>query len=96
MRSKGKLLGMIYGFPMYYMHYFVQCVFRQNVEKFIDIGEIGCTCIPKCNWTMVNLLKQTRFFMMLPVGVVLCMLGQYRVFPPVHSSTKVMAVFSLE
>ena len=53
---------------------------------FIDIGEIGCLSIPKCHWMVivVNLVKQTWFIcMMLPVGVVLCMLGQYRVLPHV-------------
>ena len=52
---------------------------------FIDIGEIGCLSIPKCHWMVivVNLVKQTWFFfcMMLPVGVVLCMLGQYWILP---------------
>ena len=51
--------------------------FGKFVMTFIDIGEIGCMSMTKC------LVKQTRFFcMMLPVGVVLCILGQYGVFPP--------------
>ena len=39
----------------------------------------------RCHWMVivVNLAKQTWFFcMMLPVGVVLCMSGQYWVFSP--------------
>ena len=50
---------------------------------FIDIGYIGCMSIPKCLWIVivVNLAKQTWFFcMILPVGVVICIVGQYRVF----------------
>ena len=36
--------------------------------------------------TVVKLVKQTfDFCMMLPVGVVLCMLGQYGVFPPLDA-----------
>ena len=41
--------------------------------------------IPKCHWMVivVNLIKQTWFLcMVLPVGVALCMLGRYQVFPP--------------
>ena len=59
--------------------------FGKFVMTFIDIGEIGCTGIPKCHWMVivVNLVKQIWLFcMMLPVGVVLCMLGQHWVFPP--------------
>ena len=58
--------------------------FGRFVVTFIDIGEIGWMSIPKCHWilTMENLVKELPFCMMLPVGVVLCMPGQYWVFPP--------------
>ena len=45
---------------------------------------IGRMCIPKCHWKniVVNLIEQRCFFMTLPGGLVLCVPGQYRVFPP--------------
>ena len=46
---------------------------------------IGRMCIPKCHWKiiLVNLVEQRWFFFVtLPGGLVLCVLGQYRVFPP--------------
>ena len=55
--------------------------FGKFVMKFIDIGVIGLISVPKYYRVVivVNLVKQTWvFFMMLPVGVVVCMLGQYR------------------
>ena len=72
---------------MYCLDYFVWCVFWKTFMTFIAVGEIGCMNIPKCHWMaiVVYLVKQIWFFLfciMLPVGVVLCMLGQYRVFPP--------------
>ena len=54
--------------------------FVKFVMQFIDIGATGLISIPKYYLVviMVNLVKQTGFFcMMLPVGVVMCMLGQY-------------------
>ena len=42
-------------------------------------------CIPKCHWKIivVNLVEQRCFFFVtLPGGLVLCVPGQYRVFPP--------------
>ena len=41
-------------------------------------------CIPKCHWKIivVNLVEQRCFFVTLPGGLVLCVPGQYRVFPP--------------
>ena len=59
--------------------------FGKFVMTFIDIGNIGCMSISKCHWMVivVNLVKQTWLFCMIqPVGVVLCMPGQYRVCPP--------------
>ena len=46
---------------------------------------IGRMCIPKCHWKIivVNLVEQRWFFFVtLPGGLVLCVPGQYRVFPP--------------
>ena len=57
--------------------------FGKFAMTFIDGGEIGFMSIPKYHRlvTVVNLVKQTRFFcMMLPVVVVLCMPGQYGIF----------------
>ena len=50
----------------------------------IDIGEIGCMSIPKCHWMVIviSLVKKLDFCIVLPVGVELCMPGQYRIFPP--------------
>ena len=59
--------------------------FGTIVMILIDNGEIDCMSIPKCHWVviLVNLTKQAWFFcMMLFVGTVLCMPGQYWVFPP--------------
>ena len=57
--------------------------FKRFVVAFIDIREIGWMSIPKCHWivTMENLVKERAFCMMLPVGVALCMPGQYWIFP---------------
>ena len=69
---------------MHCMHYFFNAHFGKFAMTFIRIGEIVCMSIPTCHWTVnvVNLIKQTSFFcIMMPVGVVLCMPGQYRVFP---------------
>ena len=81
LRSKCRLVGRIYVF-MYCMHYLFNVHFGTFVMTFIDIGEIGCMIIPKCHWVVIvgNLVKQIWFFcMILPVGVALCMPGQYRV-----------------
>ena len=69
--------------------WFVCTIFIVYFSKFgmtlTDIGETGCMNSPKYYWMLIveNLVKQTwSFCMMLPVGVVLCMLNQYWVFPP--------------
>ena len=83
-RSKGRLVGRIYGFSMYCKRYLFNVYFGKLVMTFIDIGEIGFMSISKCHWMVivVNLVKQTWLLAELPVGVVLCMPGQYRVFQP--------------
>ena len=88
-RSNGRLAGRIYGFSMYCMHYFVWCVFWYICDVIYWFGEIGCMSIPRCHW-MVIVSNKLDFCMMLPVGVFLCMPGQYRVFPPLAAIIAVL------
>ena len=66
----------------YFFYSVVSCHFwRHLMIKWV----IGRMCIPKCHWKIivVNLVEQRWFFFVtLPGGLVLYVLGQYRVFPP--------------
>ena len=63
MRSRGRLVGRIYGFQCIVCTILLNVYFGKFVMTFIDIGEIGCTSIAKCHWmvVVVNLVKQIRF-----------------------------------
>ena len=67
------------------MPYFYSVVFCQFWRPLMIKWVIGRICIPKCHWKIivVNLVEQRWFFFVtLPGGLVLCVPGQYRVFPP--------------
>ena len=67
------------------MPYFYSVVFCQFWRHLMIKWVIGRMCIPKCHWKIivVNLVEQRWFFFVtLPGGLVLCVPGQYRVFPP--------------
>ena len=66
------------------MPYFFSVVFCQFWQHLMIKWVIGRMCIPKCHWKIivVNLVEQRLFFVMLPGGLVLCVPGQYWVFPP--------------
>ena len=57
----------------FYTLFCLMCNFDKFVLTIIDVEGVGCMSTPKCYWMVivVNL-----------VGEVLCMPGQYRVFPP--------------
>ena len=84
--SKGRLIDRIYGLRSIVCTILFDVYFGKFVMIFIDIAEIGCMSIPKCNGNCGK-YGQTHLIccMMLPVGVVLCMLGQYWVFPPLSA-----------
>ena len=63
---KGRLVGMVYDFFLCFVCtvLFYVC-FGKFAMTFIDGEEIGCMSIPKYHRlvTVVNLVKQTRFFL---------------------------------
>ena len=67
------------------MPYFLFCCVLSVLTTLMIKRVIGRMCIPKCHWKIivVNLVEQRWFlFVTLPGGPVLCVPGQYRVFPP--------------
>ena len=84
-RSKDRLFGVISCFLCIWCPIFYSVVFCQFWQHLMIKRVIGRMCIPKCHWKMivVNLVEQRWFlFVTLPGGLVLCVPGQYWVFPP--------------
>ena len=82
-RSKGRLVGRIYFFLCILWAIMFNVYFGKFVITFIDTREIGCMSIPKYHWMVIVVnLTNLIFCMMLPFGLVLCILSQYRLFPP--------------
>ena len=62
-KSKGRLVGRMYGFSINCMYHLFYVHFWIFVMSFFDIGEIDCMSIAKCHWVVivVNLVKHIWF-----------------------------------
>ena len=83
-RSKGRLWEGFLVFVCILCTILFNVYFGNFLMTFIDIGEIGCMNMPKLSLDGIcSKSGQTNLIscLMCPVGVVLCILGQYWVFP---------------